>query len=403
MGASAMTAHHLMNTYNRQPVTFVRGEGALLWDTEGKRYLDAIMGVAVCGLGHAQADIAEAICDQARTLIHTSNIYGIAWQEALGDRLAAISGMDKVFFCNSGAEANEAAIKLARLHGHRKGLSDPHIVVMESSFHGRTLATLSATGNRKVQAGFEPLVSGFVRVPYGDLDKLRQVAAHDRNIVAVLVEPVQGEGGIRVPPASYLQEIRALCDTHGWLMMVDEVQTGIARTGAWFGHQHAAIRPDVMSLAKGLGNGVPIGACLAAGAAADLFGPGNHGSTFGGNPLVCRVAHTVLEVIERDGLVARATELGQRIVQGLRQHLQDVPGVVEVRGLGLMIGVQLDRPCAALVGQALRQGLLINVTADSVVRLLPALVMSDEQTDHLVVSLAELIRVFLAESVATGS
>ena len=392
-----MATHHLMNTYNRQPVTFVRGEGAFLWDTEGKRYLDAIMGVAVCGLGHAQADIAEAICDQARTLVHTSNIYGIAWQEALADRLSALSGMDKVFFCNSGAEANEAAIKLARLHGHRKGLSDPHIVVMESSFHGRTLATLSATGNRKVQAGFEPLVSGFVRVPYGDLEKLSQVAANDRNIVAILVEPVQGEGGIRVPPASFLQGIREICDAHGWLMMVDEVQTGIGRTGAWFGFQHSGVRPDVMSLAKGLGNGVPIGACLAAGAAAELFGPGNHGSTFGGNPLMCRVAHTVLEVIERDGLVLRAAELGQRIQGGLRARLQNVPGVLEVRGLGLMIGIQLDRPCNALVGQALVQGLLINVTADSVIRLLPALVMTDEQTETLIATLAELITAFLAD------
>lgn len=395
-----MTTHHLMNTYNRQPVTFARGEGAILWDTEGKRYLDAIMGVAVCGLGHAQPDIAEAICDQARTLIHTSNIYGIAWQEKLGNRLSALSGMDKAFFCNSGAEANEAAIKLARLHGHRKGLSDPHIVVMESSFHGRTLATLSATGNRKIQAGFEPLVSGFVRVPYGDLETLRQVAAHDRNIVAVLVEPVQGEGGIRVPPSAYLQGIRELCDAHGWLMMVDEVQTGIGRTGAWFAFQHAGITPDVMSLAKGLGNGVPIGACLAAGAAAELFGPGNHGSTFGGNPLVCRVAHTVLEVIERDGLLARAAELGQRISHSLRAQLQGLGGVLEVRGLGLMIGIQLDRPCAALVKMALECGLLINVTADSVVRLLPALVMTDAQTDELVEALAALVREFLTQEAA---
>lgn len=395
-----MTTHHLMNTYNRQSVTFARGEGAILWDTEGKRYLDAIMGVAVCGLGHAQPDIAEAICDQARTLIHTSNIYGIAWQEKLGNRLSALSGMDKAFFCNSGAEANEAAIKLARLHGHRKGLSDPHIVVMESSFHGRTLATLSATGNRKIQAGFEPLVSGFVRVPYGDLETLRQVAAHDRNIVAVLVEPVQGEGGIRVPPSAYLQGIRELCDAHGWLMMVDEVQTGIGRTGAWFAFQHAGITPDVMSLAKGLGNGVPIGACLAAGAAAELFGPGNHGSTFGGNPLVCRVAHTVLEVMERDGLLARATELGQSISQGLRAQFQGLSGVLEVRGLGLMIGIQLDRPCAALVKMALERGLLINVTADTVVRLLPALVMTDAQTDELVETLAALVREFLTQEAA---
>jgi acetylornithine aminotransferase len=375
----------------------VRGEGAFLWDTEGKRYLDAIMGVAVCGLGHAQADIAEAICDQARTLIHTSNIYGIAWQEALADRLSAISGMDKVFFCNSGAEANEAAIKLARLHGHRKGLSDPHIVVMESSFHGRTLATLSATGNRKVQAGFEPLVSNFVRVPHGDVDTLRQVAANDRNIVAILVEPIQGEGGIRLPKMGYLEDVRKICDENGWLMMVDEVQTGIGRTGKWFGFQHCDVLPDVMSLAKGLGNGVPIGACLAAGAASELFGPGNHGSTFGGNPLMCRVAHTVLEVIERDGLLARADALGQRIQDGLRARLQAVNGVVEVRGRGLLIGVQLDRPCGALVSQALQHGLLINVTADSVVRLLPALVMTDEQTDMLIATLVELIKAFLAD------
>ncbi len=397
MGNTSMATHHLMNTYNRQPVTFVRGEGAFLWDTEGKRYLDAIMGVAVCGLGHAQPDIAEAICEQARTLIHTSNIYGIAWQEALADRLSAISGMDKVFFCNSGAEANEAAIKLARLHGHRKGLSDPHIVVMESSFHGRTMATLSATGNRKVQAGFEPLVSGFVRVPHGDVDTLRQVAATDRNIVAILVEPIQGEGGIRLPKMGYLEDVRKICDENGWLMMVDEVQTGIGRTGKWFGFQHCDVLPDVMSLAKGLGNGVPIGACLAAGAASELLGPGNHGSTFGGNPLMCRVAHTVLEVIERDGLLARADELGQRIQNGLRSRLHDVSGVIEVRGRGLMIGVQLDRACGALVGQALQKGLLINVTADSVIRLLPALVMSDEQTDMLIATLAELITAFLAD------
>ncbi|TQV65035.1 MAG: aspartate aminotransferase family protein [Halothiobacillaceae bacterium] len=391
-----MSTPHLMNTYNRLPVTFVKGQGSTLWDTEGKAYLDALSGVAVCGLGHAQPDIAQAICEQAQTLIHTSNIYGIEWQERLADRLCAISGMEKVFFCNSGAEANEAAIKLARLHAHRKGIADPRIVVMESSFHGRTLATLSATGNRKVQAGFEPLVGGFVRVPYGDLDTLRQVGNHDRNIVAVLVEPVQGEGGVRVPPSSYLQGIRELCDQHGWLMMVDEVQTGIGRTGEWFGFQHAGIRPDVMSLAKGLGNGVPVGACLAAGAAAGLFAPGNHGSTFGGNPLVCRVAHTVLGVIERDGLLARARTLGERIRGGLAARLSGTKGVVEVRGLGLMIGTQLDRPCGELVKLALARGLLINVTADSVIRLLPALVMSDEQADALVDGLVDLVTEFLS-------
>lgn len=394
-----MSTPHLMNTYNRLPVTFAKGQGATLWDTEGKRYLDAITGVAVCGLGHAQPDIAQAICEQAQTLIHTSNIYGIAWQEKLADRLCDISGMEKVFFCNSGAEANEAAIKLARLYAHRKGIAEPHIVVMESSFHGRTLATLSATGNRKVQAGFEPLVGGFVRVPYGDLETLRQVGSHDRNIVAVLVEPVQGEGGIRVPPPSYLAGVREICDAHGWLMMVDEVQTGIGRTGRWFGFQHAGILPDVVSLAKGLGNGVPIGACLAAGAAAELFAPGNHGSTFGGNPLVCRVAHTVLEVIERDGLVARAAELGTRIREGLAARLVGVPGVVEVRGLGLMIGVQLDRPCGELVKQALAAGLLINVTSESVIRLLPALIMSDAEADQLVDILSGLVIRFLTAEV----
>ncbi|MGD9709454.1 MAG: aspartate aminotransferase family protein [Halothiobacillaceae bacterium] len=394
-----MSTPHLMNTYNRLPVTFAKGQGATLWDTEGKAYLDAITGVAVCGLGHAQPDIAHAICEQAQTLIHTSNIYGIAWQEKLADRLCGISGMEKVFFCNSGAEANEAAIKLARLYAHRKGIAEPRIVVMESSFHGRTLATLSATGNRKVQAGFEPLVGGFVRVPYGDLETLRQVGSHDRNIVAVLVEPVQGEGGVRVPPPSYLAGVREICDAHGWLMMVDEVQTGIGRTGQWFGFQHAGILPDVMSLAKGLGNGVPIGACLAAGAAAELFAPGNHGSTFGGNPLVCRVAHTVLEVIERDGLVERAAQLGTRIRDGLAARLAGLHGVVEVRGLGLMIGVQLDRPCGDLVKQALARGLLINVTADSVIRLLPALVMSDEQADQLVDILSGLVKDFLAAGV----
>ncbi|MEW6445813.1 MAG: aspartate aminotransferase family protein [Pseudomonadota bacterium] len=391
-----MSTPHLMNTYNRLPVTFVEGQGATLWDTEGRAYFDAITGVAVCGLGHAQPDIAQAICEQARTLIHTSNIYGIAWQEKLADRISALSGMEKVFFCNSGAEANEASIKLARLYAHRRGIADPRIVVMESSFHGRTLATLSATGNRKVQAGFEPLVGGFVRIPYGDLDTLRQVGAHDRNIVAVLVEPVQGEGGVRVAPEGYLKGIRELCDQHGWLMMVDEVQTGVGRTGHWFGFQHADILPDVMSLAKGLGNGVPVGACVAAGAAAELFAPGNHGSTFGGNPLVCRVAHTVLEVIERDGLVARAATLGMRIREGLAARLAGAPGVLEVRGLGLMIGVQLDRPCGELVKQALANGLLINVTADSVIRLLPALVMSDEQADELVDRLAPLIVDFLS-------
>ncbi|MEW5823187.1 MAG: acetylornithine transaminase [Pseudomonadota bacterium] len=388
---------HLMSTYNRQPVTFVKGQGTRLWDTSGREYLDALTGVAVAGLGHAHPDIAQAICEQASTLIHTSNIYGIAWQEALGDKLAQLSGMDRAFFCNSGAEANEAAIKLARLHARRKGIDDPAIVVMENSFHGRTLATLSATGNRKVQAGFEPLVHGFIRAPYGDVEAVRAIAAHQRNIVAVLVEPVQGEGGVRPAPQGYLAALRTLCDEHGWLLMLDEVQTGIGRTGRWFAFQHDGIRPDVMSLAKGLGNGVPIGACLAAGAAAELFAPGNHGSTFGGNPLVCRVGHTVLSVIEREGLVQRADVLGQRFVDGLKARLSGVPGVVEVRGRGLLVGVQLDRPCGELVGRALsEEALLINVTADSTIRLLPALIMSDADADRVMDGVSRLVHAFLA-------
>jgi len=386
---------HLMTTYNRQPVTFVRGEGARLWDESGREYLDALCGVAVTGLGHAQPDITKAICEQAGTLLHTSNIYGIAWQEKLADKLAVISGMEKAFFCNSGAEANEAAIKLARLHGRRRGIASPMIIVMENSFHGRTMATLTATGNKKVQAGFEPLVEGFLRVPYGDIAAIEKLAAKRDDIVAVLVEPVQGEGGVIPAPVGYLKQLRELCNQHDWLMMVDEVQTGIGRTGKWFGYQHDGIIPDVVSLAKGLGNGVPIGASLAAGKAADLFAPGHHGSTFGGNPLVCRVAYTVLEVIERDDLLARASYLGDRIAKGLRDRLADCPAVREVRGRGLMIGIVLDRPCGDLVRLALDAGLLINVTADSVVRLLPPMILSDEQADQIVAEVARLVKEFV--------
>lgn len=382
----------LLPTYNRQPVRFVRGEGPYLWDEAGVQYLDAVSGIAVTGLGHAHPDIAEALCDQAKTLIHTSNLYGIPWQERLGERLAAISGMDKVFFANSGAEANEAAIKLARLHGRRREIDNPKIAVMEHSFHGRTLAALAATGNAAIQKGFEPLLDGFVRVPYGDIEALERVAS-DETIVAVLLEPVQGEGGVRPAPTGYLAAVRALCDDHDWLMMVDEVQTGIARTGRWFGFQHeAGVLPDVMSLAKGLGNGVPIGACLTAGRATDLFGPGSHGSTFGGNPLVCRAAATVLEVIERDGLVTRAEKLGRSIADRIRDGLADLAGCREVRGRGLMIGIELDRPAGVLVGRALEQGLLINVTAGSVVRLLPPLILSESQADLIADRVIGVIR-----------
>lgn len=390
---------HLMPTYNRQPISFVRGEGARLWDDTGRVYLDALSGIAVTGLGHAHPDITAALCDQAGTLIHTSNVYGIPWQTKLADRLAAISGMNSVFFGNSGAEANEASIKLARLFARQKGVAEPKIVVMETSFHGRTMATLAATGNAAIQKGFEPLVGGFVRAPYGDLNALRSLAETQSDIVAVLVEPVQGEGGVRPAPEGYLRGVRALCDEFDWLMMLDEVQTGIGRTGQWFGFQHEpGLLPDVMSLAKGLGNGVPIGACLAAGKAAQLFAPGNHGSTFGGNPLVCRVAHTVLEVIERDGLVARAAVLGARIRTGLSTALAEVDAVQTIRGQGLLIGVVLDRPCGELVRRALNAGLLINVTAGSVIRLLPPLIFTDAEADELVAGLTALIMDWLAEN-----
>jgi acetylornithine aminotransferase len=390
----AMTGF-LMSTYRRQPVTFERGEGAWLWDTDGRRYLDALSGIAVCGLGHAHPAVQSALCAQAGRLVHTSNVYGIALQEQLGEALCKLADMERAFFCNSGAEANEAAIKLARLHGHAKGVALPKVAVMEGSFHGRTLATLTATGNRKIQAGFEPLVEGFVRAPYGDLAALEATAAADPDVVAVLVEPIQGEGGINLPPAGYLAGLRALCDARGWLLMVDEVQTGMGRTGRLFACQHEEVLPDVMTLAKGLGNGVPIGACLARSAAAELFAPGSHGSTFGGNPLACSAALAVLETLAAQGLPARAAALGADLVTLFRHRLQDLPGVVAVRGRGLMIGIELDRPCADLVGQALADGLLINVTADTVVRLLPPLVFTDEQAQILVDTLTALIRHFL--------
>ena len=385
-----------MATYRRLPVTFTHGEGAWLWDEAGKRYLDALSGIAVCGLGHAHPAVRDALCEQAGSLIHTSNLYQIAAQTELGTRLTALAGMDRVFFGNSGAEANEAAIKLARLHGHHRGIERPAILVMENSFHGRTLATLSATGNRKVQAGFEPLVQGFVRVPYNDLGAVETAAANRQDIVAVLVEPIQGEGGINIPAPDYLPRLRAICDRQGWLLMLDEIQTGMGRTGRLFAHQHTGIQPDVMTLAKGLANGVPIGACLARGVAATVLGPGSHGSTFGGNPLACRAASVVLETLESEGLVDRATDLGNQLKTGFRQALARQPGVRDIRGMGLMIGIELDRPCAELVGQALAAGLLINVTADRVIRLLPPLILERDQVELLVDRLAGLIVAFLA-------
>jgi acetylornithine aminotransferase len=386
---------HLMNTYARQSVAFVRGEGSHVFDEAGRRYLDALAGIAVNTLGHGHPVLTKALSEQVGRLMHVSNIYRVPEQERLSDRLAAVAGMDEVFFCNSGCEANEAAIKLARMYGHQRGIDNPAIVVMEKAFHGRTLATLSATGNRKVQAGFEPLVSGFVRVPFDDLPAIEQVAAHNPNVVAVLFEPIQGEGGINIAHTDYMQALRRICDDKDWLFMVDEVQCGIGRTGVWFAHQRAGIRPDVMTLAKGLGSGVPVGACLAAGKAAGVFKPGNHGSTFGGNPLACTAALTTLEVIEKDDLMARAVKVGEAIRGGMREALAGNSGVVDIRGDGLMIGIELDRPCGELVALALAAGLLINVTNDKVVRLLPPLVFSDDDVRQLIATLARLIRQFL--------
>lgn len=385
------TDSHLMRAYARQPVSFVRGRGARLWDEQGGEYLDAIAGVAVTSLGHAHPEIAAVMADQAATLLHTSNVFRIDWQEQLGERLCALAGMQKVFFCNSGAEANETALKLARLHGHRKQVAQPQILVMENAFHGRTLATLAATGNAAKQQGFEPQMPGFVRVPYDDIDAVRRAAREAPGIVAVLVEPVQGEGGIRVASPDYLRALRELCDSQGWLLMLDEIQTGLGRTGAWFAHHHAGITPDVMTLAKALGNGVPIGACLARGAAADLFSPGQHGSTFGGNPLACRVACTVLGIMERDGMAQRAALLGERLLAGLRAALAGYPGVHAIRGLGLMAGIELKRNCQELVGRALaEQRLLITVTRERTIRLLPPLICDEAQIDDIVARVASL-------------
>ena len=383
----------------RQPVTFTKGEGVWLWDDQGEKYLDALAGVAVNGLGHAHPKLVDAIAKQAARLIHVSNIYHIAEQAALADKLCEISGMDKVFFCNSGCEANEAAIKLARLYGHNKGIDTPEIIVMDKSFHGRTLATLSATGNYKVQAGFEPLVSGFIRVPYDDIEAVKQVALHNPNVVAVLVEPVQGEGGINIPKdaGAYLETLREICDAHGWLLMLDEVQTGIGRTGTWFSFQHTSIKPDVMSLAKGLGSGVPIGACVAAGKAADVFTYGKHGSTFGGNPLATAAGLATLNIIEEEGLRENAEKIGNLIREGFSAEFKNTPGVVTVRNAGMMIGIELDRPCGDLVKMALEAKLLINVTADNVVRLLPPLVMNEAEANELVQRLSVLIKKFLAQ------
>jgi acetylornithine/N-succinyldiaminopimelate aminotransferase len=386
---------HVMNTYARLPVALSHGDGSWVTDTEGKIYLDALSGIAVSTLGHNHPVLVAALAAQAGRLLHTSNLYGMPQQEQLADKLAELSGMDEVFFCNSGCEANEAAIKLARFYGHQQGVDEPVIIVMEKAFHGRTMATLSATGNRKVQAGFEPLLSGFLRVPYNDIEALKSIAGNNKSVVAVMLEIIQGEGGIHGVDAEYQHALRQLCDEQGWLLICDEVQCGMGRTGVWFGYQHAAILPDVVTLAKGLGSGVPIGACLAAGKAAGLFGPGNHGSTFGGNLLATTAALTTLDVIEKDQLIANAESIGRQIRDGLAEALSGIAGVVEIRGQGLMIGIELDRPCADLVKRGLDAGLLINVTADCVVRLLPPLTFSEDEARQLVLRLAQLIRDFL--------
>ena len=391
---------HLMNTYARQPVAFVRGQGVWLWDEDGRKYLDALAGIAVNTLGHNHPRLVRALSEQLARVIHTSNLFRIPLQEAAAERVAAITGLDEVFFCNSGLEANEAAIKVARKYGHDRGVSEPAIIVMEKAFHGRSLATLSATGSRKVQAGFEPLVQGFVRVPLNDLDAVRHVAEHNKNVVAVFVEPIQGEGGINVSRLEYLRGLKEICDRHEWLFMSDEVQCGLGRTGKWFVYQHAGFLPDVLPLAKGLGSGVPVGACITGGRAKGVFKPGNHGSTFGGNPLAMTAVVTTIDTVLEEGLLANAERVGGAIRGGLAAALKELPGVAEVRGMGLMIGVELDRPCGDIVRMALEAGLVVNVTADRVIRILPALVMSEAEGREVVERLLPLVKTFLATSAA---
>lgn len=397
---ASANASSVMSSYGRLPVAMQRGEGIYLWDVDGNKYLDAHGGIAVCALGHSNRAIAEAMAEQATTLLHCSNYYTIPVQEQLGTELCEIAGMDKVFFCNSGAEANEACIKVARLHGRKAGIENPSIIVMDNAFHGRTLATLTATGNRKIQAGFEPLVPGFVRAPFSDIEALEKIAASNKNIAAVMFEPIQGEGGVHPAQQGYLSAVRELCDQNNWLMMVDEVQTGMGRTGKWFAHQHEDVAPDVMAVAKALGNGVPIGACVARGAAADLIQPGSHGTTFGGNPLACRAALSVIEQLKANDLVARAGELGTRIAERLKNKLENTPGVISIRGRGLMLGIELDKPCGELMKMAMQDGLLITVTADSVARILPPYILTDAEADDLADRLGSLVIRFLEHSAA---
>lgn len=386
----------LMNTYTRQPVAFTHGQGVWLWDSQGRKYLDALSGIAVNTLGHNHPRLTAGLREQVGKLIHTSNLYEIPLQTQLAQALVRISGMTNVFFCNSGLEANEAALKLARKHGHQRGYAVPKTIVFDKAFHGRSIATLSATGNEKVQKGFEPLVEGFIRVPLNDLAAIHRAAAEHADISAVFLETIQGEGGIRPSEINTLQSLRALCSEKGWLLMLDEVQCGIGRTGKWFAHQWAGVTPDVMPLAKGLGSGVPIGAVVAQGAAATLFEPGNHGTTFGGNPLAMRAGLETISAIESEHLMENASARGNQILAGLRAGLADCNGVNAIRGQGLMIGIELDRPCGEIVNRARDAGLLVNVTADTVVRLLPALIINPAEADQIVAMLVPIVKDFLA-------
>jgi acetylornithine/N-succinyldiaminopimelate aminotransferase len=383
--------NHLMDTYARLPVAFERGEGAWLWDESGKRYLDATSGLGVTALGHAHPVVSQAICEQSRLLMHTANLARIPWQEKLADRLAQISGMDRAFIANSGTESIECALKIVRLAGHEKGLDLPSVVVMENSFHGRSLAALSATGSRKVQAGFEPLVGGFLRVPFNDTKAVEKLSRGPNQITAVLVEPIQGEAGIQIPDDGYLSSLRRLCDQHGWLLIFDEIQSGLCRTGRWYAHQHEQAVPDILTTAKALANGFPIGACIARGKTADLLTPGRHGSTFGGNPLACRTACAVLDVMEQEGLAARAEQLGKSMLGGFQHRLGSHSSVVQIRGRGLMIGIELNREADHLKELALQQGLLMNVTRNKIIRLLPPLIIDDEQAEAIVSTVSGLV------------
>jgi acetylornithine/N-succinyldiaminopimelate aminotransferase len=386
----------LMSTYSRLPVAFTHGEGVWLWDTEGRRYLDALAGIAVSGLGHAHPKLVAAISQQAGRVIHTSNVYEVPLQTELAERLVKLSGMKEVFFCNSGSEANEGAIKIARRHAWLKGNTHAHIITMKNSWHGRTLATLAATGSAKAREGFEPLPTGFIAVDYNDIKQIEQAGDNEPRVNAVLLEVLQGEGGIREADLDFLQKVRALCDARGWLLMIDEVQSGIGRTGRWFAHEWANIRPDVMTLAKGLGSGVPIGAVLAGERVAGVMTPGTHGTTFGGNPLVSAAALATLNALEEENLLANATRVGDYLKAALQRALDGTAGVIEVRGRGLMLGIELDRPCGVLVKQALEAGLLINVTRENVVRLLPPLIFQEADAEHLVSILTPLVQQFLA-------